>query len=200
MKLICLSLLIFMCVNGNAQPQKYTTANAHSHNDYEQKVPFWWAYDAGFGSIEADIFLMSNGLLQVAHDSSELNRNMMLTEAYLKPLLSCMKKNNGYPYSDTSKKLQMLIDVKTDSINTLNALIALLKKYPSLTHCKSLTWVITGNRPDQSLFVSYPAFIRFDGELYRDYTKKALSKISLLSDDFERYSQWNGKGYLPKKR
>lgn len=192
-------IFLLFTLSVHAQPRAYKVSNAHSHNDYEQRIPFWMAYDAGFGSIEADIYLMSNGSLQVAHDSSELKRNMLLAEAYLKPLLSCIKKNNGYPFPDTSKKLQMLIDVKSYSVSTLNALIALLKRYPSLIHAKSVAWVITGNRPDQSLFRSYPAFIKFDGELYREYSKNALAKINMFSDDFVRYSQWSGKGDLPPK-
>jgi hypothetical protein len=41
----------------------YTIANTHSHNDYEQRVPFWTAYNAQFGSIEADIFLVDGRLM-----------------------------------------------------------------------------------------------------------------------------------------
>ena len=155
-----------MVWNANAQPLAYTTSNAHSHNDYEQKSPFWWAYQAGFGSIEADIFLLRGGKLLVAHDSAELTRNMGLETTYLQPLIACLQKHQGYPYADRSKKLQMLIDVKTDALTTLDKLIALLKKYPVLVECPAVSWVITGNRPDQLLFKNYPSFIRFDGELF----------------------------------
>jgi alkaline phosphatase len=41
----------------------YTTENAHSHNDYEQQIHCWMAYDQGFGSIEADIFLRNSDLI-----------------------------------------------------------------------------------------------------------------------------------------
>ena len=180
------------------QPQKYTVANAHSHNDYEQKKPYWLAYDAGFGSIEADIFLVDS-VLYVAHDRYELKRKIKLETEYFNPILNCLQKNNGYPYSETGKKLQMLIDIKTDSIHTLDALIILLKKYPQLIRCKYLTWVITGNRPDESLFTGYPDFIRFDGELHKDYSKAALTKISLMSDDFTIYSLWNGENNLSEQ-
>jgi len=33
--------------------------SAHSHNDYEQKVPFWYALGAGAKSIEADVYLVN---------------------------------------------------------------------------------------------------------------------------------------------
>jgi alkaline phosphatase len=182
----------------NSQQRIYRVANAHSHNDYEQPLPFNMAYDAGFGSIEADIFLVGDSLF-VAHDTTELKRKIDLVSAYLFPLMEALKKHYGYPYADTSKRLQMLIDIKTDSINTLAALINLLQKYPLLLQSNKLNWVITGNRPDPSLFKNYPSYILFDGELYRDYSKEALEKIVLLSDNFARYSLWDGKSGLPAK-
>jgi pimeloyl-ACP methyl ester carboxylesterase len=174
----------------------YSVSNAHSHNDYEQKIPYWMAYEAGFGSIEADIFLVDS-VLYVAHDRKELQRRIKLEDEYLVPIISCVQKNNGQPYNEKGKKLQLLIDIKTDSIRTLQALIELLKKYPSLIKINSISWVITGNRPPESDFAYYPDFIRFDGELHKNYSKEALLKISLMSDDFKLYSSWNGKNNLP---
>jgi alkaline phosphatase len=185
-------------ISASPQPSRYSVANAHSHNDYEQKIPFWLAYQAGFGSIEADIFLVDS-VLYVAHDRKELQRKIKLETEYLVPLLNCLHKNNGNPYAKSGKKLQMLIDIKTDSIHTLEALVSLLKKNPILITSWNLSWVITGNRPDESLFTGYPDFIRFDGELYRDYSAAALSKISLMSDDFKNYSAWKGEGPLASK-
>jgi alkaline phosphatase len=49
-------LPFFQCCS--APGLHYTIANTHSHNDYEQPIPFWTAYNAQFGSIEADIFLI----------------------------------------------------------------------------------------------------------------------------------------------
>jgi alkaline phosphatase len=171
---------------------------AHSHNDYEQALPYWLAYNSGFGSIEADIFLIGDSVLLVAHDSSELSRNMKMEDAYIKPLLQCLEKNKGFPYPDSSQKLQMLIDVKTDSIRTLERFVGLLQKYPSLIRSNAVRWVITGNRPDPLLFDSFPSFILFDGVLSRNYPPQALQKIVLFSDDFKKYSHWNGLGALPR--
>ena len=176
----------------------YSVANAHSHNDYEQKIPYWMAYDAGFGSIEADIFLVDS-VLYVAHDRKELKRRIKLEDEYLIPIISCLQKNNGQPYAEKGKKLQMLIDVKTDSTQTLDVLIDLLKKYPGLIRNNSISWVITGNRPPESDFEKYPEFIRFDGELHKNYSKEALLKISMMSDDFTFYSSWKGGNNLPEK-
>ncbi|TKK71015.1 alkaline phosphatase [Ilyomonas limi] len=181
-----------------SQPVKYTVSNAHSHNDYEQKVPFWTAYNEGFGSIEADIFL-DNDSLYIAHNTEELKVHRTLRQYYIEPLINVIKQNNGYVYKDSSKHLQLLIDLKTDSVQTLNVLIVLLKQYPTLINNHSIQFVITGNRPDQSQFTAYPAFIWFDGELYKDYSKEALTRIVMLSDDLSNYSHWNGKGNPPEK-
>lgn len=193
-------LFFFMCQCHSllSQPAIYTVGNAHSHNDYEQKVPFLTAYNEGFGSIEADIFLQ-NDSLYIAHDAEELKAHKTLREYYLEPLANKIQQNGGHPYKEASKSLQMLIDLKTDSINTLAALVRLLKQYPLLTGTASLQFVITGNRPDPSLFTTYPSFIWFDGELWKDYSKEALTRIVMLSDDLQTYSRWNGKGKPPEK-
>ena len=191
--------VILYCFPLFAQIKLYSVANAHSHNDYENPVPFHTAYNAGFGSIEADIFLQ-NGDLIVAHDTIELKKHRTLEEYYLIPLFYAVQKNNGHAYPDTAKQLQMLIDIKTDSINTLNKLIEILKQIPLLSNNKSLKWVVTGNRPAPELFNQYPSFISFDGELHKEYSKQALAKIAMLSDDFKSYAQWNGKNNIPESQ
>jgi len=192
---IIIGLLTLACANAAAQPLRYTVANAHSHNDYEQPVPFYTAYNAGFGSIEADIFLI-NGNLIVAHSMDEVQKNRSLEEYYLKPLEDFVEKNHGQAYADTVRRLQILIDVKTAPVPTLDAFVVLLKKHPLLTTTPSITWVISGNRPADSLFASYPFFIAFDG-LFKQYDEQALQKVVMISDDFKHYSQWNGTGQLP---
>ncbi len=178
--------------------RRYTMANTHSHNDYEQATPFWLAYGQQFGSIEADIFWL-DGKMLVGHSLEEIKSGRTLEEYYLKPLLSCLQKNSGHPYADTTRQLQMLIDVKTDSIATLNALIDLLKRYPPLANTRSVKWVITGRRPPSSLFTSYPLFISFDGILHDDYSPEALGKIVMMSDDLHYYTHWNGLTNIPSE-
>ncbi|HKO80585.1 MAG TPA: alkaline phosphatase, partial [Chitinophagaceae bacterium] len=191
-------LLVLAWSTSGAQPSVYSVANAHSHNDYEKEFPFWLAYNRGFGSIEADIFLHHDKLI-VAHDSSQLLLNRTLDSLYLQPLQNCITKNNGNVFADRGRQLQLLVDIKSDSITTLNKLIETLGKYPSITKTRSVKIVISGKRPDPSLFSSYPEYIFFDGELNKEYAASALEKIGLLSADFEKYSLWNGKGIVPGK-
>jgi alkaline phosphatase len=196
MNRIFVCCLLFIAARTMAQPARYTIANSHSHNDYEQAVPFWLAYNAGFGSIEADIFL-KDGVLLVGHDTVEIRAGRTLEEFYIRPLLTGLRQHNGHPYADSTRSLQMLIDVKTNGDTTLDALIALLEKYPALIGNRAVRWTITGNRPDPASWSAYPPFISFDGILSADYSAEALRRIVMMSDDLKQYTHWNGKGNIP---
>lgn len=198
MKFLYYCLFLLTIKTACAQPASYTVANAHSHNDYKNLLPFRTAYNAGFGSIEVDIFLHEKELW-VAHEEKELVNKISLEDLYLKPIQSCIEKQKGYIYADTTKQLQLLIDIKTDSIATLKRLIKVLKRYPTLINNRSLKLVITGNRPPPEKFSSYPSYILFDGNLGAKYSKASLVKIAMLSSNFRNYSKWNGTGVLLEK-
>lgn len=197
--LLCLALFLIVISSALAQNKQATptTAAAHSHNDYLQKFPFWQAYHEGFGSVEADIFL-KEGNLMVAHTAGEIEKERTLEALYLKPLQKVIDKNNGRVYADSSRTLQLLIDLKTEAVPTLKALLDELSRYPSLTGCATLQIVITGNRPPAERYNQYPSWLLFDGDLATTYPPETLKKVALFSDNFARYSKWNGKGRLPE--
>jgi alkaline phosphatase len=200
-KILLCFLLLTAALSGKNQeaPQKqYTTANAHSHNDYEQAVPFHKAWQKRFGSIEADIYLR-NGKLIVAHDTVQIARQWTLDSLYIGPLLLQLEKNGGYVYPDKKRSLQLMIDIKSEAISTLDRLVQKIKAYPRLTKTSSLKIVISGTRPAPAQFASYPSWILFDGELRREYRPQELKKIVMLSDNFARYSAWKGEGPIPEK-
>jgi len=178
-----LALLLVLFFNQlQAQERVYQNRHAHSHNDYEQTQPFFLAYQEQFGSIEADIHLV-DGKILVGHDSKSLSNARSLEALYLRPLATIIQKNAGVIYSN-KQGLQLLIDVKTAAEPTLAALIVLLKQYPTIIQCKELKLVISGNRPAEDKWSSYPAYIWFDGRLNTEYTADAWKKVGLLSEDF----------------
>ena len=177
--------------------QNYTPSNAHSHNDYENPNPFFTAYEQGFGSIEADIFYFNDSLF-VGHTFGDIQKKRTLQAFYLDPLKNKINANHGYPYADSTLPLQILIDIKTDPIRTLQKLVALLDTYSSIINAGKIKIVITGNRPKPNEFASYPNYIYFDGDLDKAYSATELAKIGLFSADFTNYSKWNGKGIMVK--
>lgn len=195
--LISLLFLATVSLAAPAQGQKkYTVANLHSHNDYEKPFPFTTAWNNGYGSIEADIFPVG-GRLIVAHDTNQVKTGRTLDSLYLGPLTERIRQNQGYPYADHRRMLQLLIDIKRDSVLTLELLVRKLRTYNDIINCRHVQVVITGNRPPVTTYSSYPSFIWFDGELYRDYPASALSRMVMMSDDFKTYSGWNGEGVIP---
>jgi len=198
MKHIFIILFTAVSIQISAQSKSYSVANAHSHNDYEQEFPFWSAYNQDFGSIEVDIFL-HNGQLIVAHDLNQLALNRTLDSLYLKSLRYCLVKNNGYVFADSTRQLQLMIDIKSRADSTLHKLVEELRSYPEITTNATIKIVISGNRPEPAKFAIYPAYILFDGELSKDYPVFALERIAMLSDNFKRYSNWNGKQIIPEQ-
>lgn len=193
-----LLLLMLPCMHVLAQPAVYTTADAHSHNDYQQSAPFYSAYNLQYGSIEVDVYLsQSDNELYVAHTLRDVAQNRKFEEVYLKPLSELIEKNNGNVYEDSTLKLILMLDVKTDAITSINKLIDLFMKYPAITKCSSLTIMVTGSKPHHSTYGSYPSFLWFDGLLSSNYSKEALTRIAVLGDNFINYSKWDGHEQIP---
>ncbi len=194
-----ISLFLILCsivLQVDAQELNPGPIKKHSHNDYEQPHPFQTAYEHVFESIEADIFL-SNEKLLVAHDIAGLKANRTLEELYIRPISKAIKLNKGNIYPDPGKSLQLLVDIKSEAHTTLTSLIHLLKRYPEIIHCPSITIVISGNRPSEDDYSKYPSFIYFDGRPDKDYDEHTLKRIALISDDFHRHSGWDGQNDLP---
>ena len=194
-------LFISLCFSLNAQTT-YTTLNAHSHNDYEQKTPFFLAYNAHFGSIEADIWAV-NGQLLVAHSKDQLKTERTLDKHYIQPILTKFRENKGKAWSDFQGSFQLLIDLKTTYQETLPLLVSELQKYPEVFDQKinpnAVKVVITGGTPPPSEFNNYPGFIFFDGKLYLKYSAAERARVAMFSDDLSRYTQWKGDRNIPDK-
>lgn len=164
----------------------------HSHNDYEQKAPFYLAYASGCGSIEADVYL-KNGELLVAHDEKDLSVDRTLSKLYFEPIVSYQNKIN-----EADSPLYLLIDCKSEAIGTINAIVKLIESnsiLKALIFSEKLKIVISGNRPPQDKYSDYPPYILFD---HQDISKELLNteKVGIISLPFYKYSRWNGKGRL----
>jgi len=196
-----LFVLLFVAVIAEVKAQ-YTSLNGHSHNDYEQKSPFYLAYNAHFGSIEADIWAVE-GELYVAHNKSEINKERTLDLLYLKPISQLYRENGGKAWRDSPATFQLLIDLKTSVEPTLTLLAEKLKKYPALfdpsINKNAVHIIITGNRPDPAKFKDYPDFISFDGNISRRYEPEQLARIGLYSENLAQFTHWRGSESIPEK-
>jgi len=160
--------------------------SVHSHNDYEQTTPFHHAFDRGFQSIEADVWLV-DGRLLVAHDRQDAHPERSLAVLYLDPLQTKLDRKGHWRQGPKDRKLQLLIDIKSEGITTLRALQALLQQYPSLTGSPSLTISVSGNRPTIDAYKDWASYLFFDGRPGISYNPASLSRISLISDSWANY-------------
>ncbi|MGS2762164.1 alkaline phosphatase [Sinomicrobium sp. M5D2P9] len=163
----------------------------HSHNDYEQNVPFWTAFSNGLSSIEVDIFLR-DGRLYATHEEHEIKEGRTIESLYLEPLKRALELKLPAP-----EKLQLLVDVKSDADATLKTLTKVLQGYPEITANEKISIVISGNRPSPEKYIAYPDYIRFDYQsLERPQNEKVWDKVAMISLNFRNYSEWNGLGRL----
>lgn len=186
---VVIALLALSFIEGKSQA--YTPSQIFAHNDYVRAKPFYTAYELGVGYIEADVYLI-DGKLLVAHQRREIDARRTLDSLYLKPLLEQVRKNGGSAYPDHGKQLTLMIDLKTEGVPTLNALVARLKAYPSLLACSGLHFMISGNVPDPEVWKNYPSFITIDGRPGVSYTADQLDRVAMISTSFRDHASWNG--------
>ncbi len=175
----------------------YNINRGHSHNDYEQDLPFLRAYQAGLGSIEADVFLR-DGKLLVAHEEKSIDPSRTLDSLYLTPISRYFRANRGRIYADTSRSLQLVIDLKDNYKKVLPVLIRSLQAYRDVFDPgqakHSVRIVLSGDIPPPAMFSEFPEYIFFDGRPEITYSGDQLKRIGMISDALGSYSTWNGKG------
>jgi alkaline phosphatase len=201
MKKILVILFVLISVLPSLRSQ-YSTLNAHSHNDYENEIPFRLAYNNHFGSVEADIWAVKGDLF-VAHNEKDILPAGTLDSLYIQPIVRIFRQNKGKAWKDQASTFQLLIDLKTSVVQTLPLLVEKLEKYSDVFNPRenknAIRIVITGNRPEPSEFKNYPGFVYFDGNLNRKYDKKQLKRIALYSENFKAFSKWNGSGEISEE-
>jgi glycerophosphoryl diester phosphodiesterase len=169
---------------------------SHSHNDYEQGQPFYAAYNLGFDSIEADLFLKNDELF-VAHDWNKISEGRTFKKLYLFPLLAKIKENGGYPYPD-KKHLVLFLDLKKDGKELLKLLSVQLKPYKK--ELRNVKIIISGDMPAPDDFQDYDKMFSFDGRDNLTYSKQAFKRVSIVSKGFSDYGKyWNGETPLAEE-
>lgn len=186
-----------LCLTAAAAAQRPVLI--HSHNDYARRAPFWQAYAQQVYSIEADLFLCDGALL-VGHDPEDLDPKMTFEALYVEPLVVLYDRNGGRAWRDSDEELQLMIELKSETEPTLNAVAELLGRWPEVFDTRvnphAVRIAITGNVPSPADFAKWPEYILFDGAWDADYTPDQLARIALVSTDFRNYSSWNGKGSI----
>jgi hypothetical protein len=178
---------------------------AHSHNDYEHRRPLFDALARGFSSIEADVWL-SRGKLLVAHNFWQSTPSRTLTSLYLEPLSKRVQRNHGAVYRGSRQRVQLLIDVKSDSEETYRAIHEQLARYASMltsfnrgeVRPGAVTAIISGNCPRALMAAQSQRFAACDGRIEDLGGEASASLLPLISDSWSSVFDWQGVGAMPK--
>jgi glycerophosphoryl diester phosphodiesterase len=190
-----LSVLAAVVMAGDLLPK------AHAHNDYDQQRPLVGAMELGFGSIEADVYLV-DGKLLVGHNRKDLKPDRTLDGMYLRPLATAIKAHHGHVYKERGEVI-LLVDIKADGPGVYEELKRELRPYEaSLTHysdgkveTRALTVILSGERPTQVLDAEKSRVAFIDGR--PEDIGRPASLVPLVSQDWTSLFKWNGVGAIP---
>lgn len=196
-------LFIFTAGIATVASRPKPLSNAHSHNNYMQKKPFWGAIELGYTSIEADIHL-KNGKLLVGHDDKDLREDRTLQTMYLDPLRRLARQNGGRILPGGPTQI-LLIDLKTEADSTYGHLSKVLADYADMLVVfdgekkkdGAVLVIVSGNRNYAWMKSERPRYAAMDGRLADLSGNDSVDLIPMISDTWEKAFTWRGLGPIP---
>jgi len=196
-----------------ASPAK-SLRRAHAHNDYEHTRPLLDALDAGFTSVEADVYVLPLPLplgtlagaagVYVAHDPQDIRPERTLAALYLEPLRARITENGGCVQKDCAP-FYLLIDAKTEAETTYAAIEAELAKFDALfvkyenggLRPGPVLVTLSGNRPRATMAAATSRYTFYDGRFADLDSNDPVTLIPLISDSWATQFGWDGSGEMP---
>lgn len=191
-KIISLAALVLLTIACFAQ------VKIHSHNDYAHAKPLLQAYAYQAYQIEVDVFLIGDSLI-VAHSKKDKNLSRTINTIYLDPIANWTK-DDAKRGVKTNDDFRLMIDLKDSWDVVYPVLRKEIEKYGDLfdktKNKNAVQIVISGNRPADTLYHTFPTWIYFDGLPNISYAKADLRRLTMISANFATYSKWNGEGEI----
>jgi len=192
---------LFACVLNAADVA--ALPHAHAHNDYEHPRPLLDALDHGFGSVEADVYLI-DGRLLVAHDRKDVKPERTLEALYLDPLRERVKRNGGRVHRD-GPPLTLLVDVKSEAAPTYAALHTVLQAYAEMLTTfragsieeRAVTVIVSGNRALQEIAAQPVRFAAIDGRRIDLEQNPSPLLVPWVSENWRAVFAWRWEGVMP---
>lgn len=200
MRLLFLLLCLFELTHSGLIAQ---APQGHAHNDYAKENPLFRSLEAGFRSLEVDLYL-KKGELRVSHWPLLLGSKPTFEELYLRPLFQHIEDNQGKVWAGDSSSLIMYIDFKTQG-KTYDAVEKALEPYLHLLkHWEgdSLIWGPVAILIDGHLQEVKEQPVRFFSVQlpYEEYAIEASpALVPRLKAKWSHFFKWKGKGEIPLK-
>lgn len=176
----------------------------HSHNDYTHKRPLFDALDAGFMSIEVDVF-HRNGDIMVAHYALSIKKEHTLRNLYLEPLRKRVAENNGCVYAGEEQEFIMMIDLKEHGDAIMDELHKQLAEYDELftkyvngEKQKGAIRVVLSGGPDAAKVQLFePRYMSMDEHVQDFDRNRSIDLTPRVSASYGSLFNWKGRGAIP---
>jgi hypothetical protein len=192
-----------------ASPKAIGARRGHAHNDYVHPRPLVEALELGYGSIEADVFLVDGELL-VGHDQGDLRPGRTLRAMYLDPLVEYAKVHEEKRKRGADAPLILLVDIKADGLAVYRALHEMLEqRFSIFTELRNgvvipraVTVILSGDSPREELKAQTQRWAFVDGHesdlLCESAAAVPVSLVPLVSMSWPSQFKWNGQGEMPE--
>ncbi|WP_298326332.1 phosphatidylinositol-specific phospholipase C/glycerophosphodiester phosphodiesterase family protein [Haloactinopolyspora sp.] len=178
---------------------------AHTHNDHERNRALFDTLDHGFGSVEADVWLVDGELL-VAHDADELEPDRTLESLYLDPLHDIVRGNDGAVYPEWGGSLRLVIDIKSPAGATYAEVHRMLRRYRDMLTTYvgdqvapgAVTVVISGERPLETMLAQPVRYAGYDGRFSDLDRRLPAGFMPMVSENWNKHFTWQGVGPMPE--
>ncbi|MDP3237357.1 MAG: hypothetical protein Q8N26_31510 [Myxococcales bacterium] len=173
----------------------------HAHNDYEHPRPLFDALDAGFESVEVDVWIDGTDI-GVSHTGAPFKGS--LKALYLDPLAQLVRtrgrvNRSGGPFF-------LWLDLKQGDQRLLDLIATQLAEYPMLTRFQddqpalsgAVTVILTGSDSGKKALVERPSprpYIR-DSNSYSPMDPQSDSKWGAYALNYNAFMQWDGQGTI----
>jgi hypothetical protein len=203
--LVIKAVLVMLLVSNIAYSQDFIILpNGHSHNDYTREVPLFDALKYGFTSIEVDVYWDGERMV-VTHDNMKLDEKPTIEELYLDPLKEIVRKNGGTIYRDDKSKLVLMVDLKSDKVETYWALKNIFSNYLGMMEWYKdgklvegpIQVLLTGGPPVDLIEKEEDRYFYVDGSVGQWSMNYPANLMPRASTNFRNYFKWRGDGQMP---
>ncbi|WP_235294405.1 PI-PLC domain-containing protein [Portibacter lacus] len=179
LRFLVLVLVLSSCrttspVSSNIISNASATIPAHAHNDYRNEQPLVEALSLGFKSIEVDIHLIDDELYVSHNTPFALKKEKTLEAMYLEPLSKA---------DFIQDPLILLIDVKTDALETYDKLKEVLGQFKN----ERIEYVISGNRAIAQMLDDPSRLMSIDGRPEDIGEQFPSDYMPLISQNYNKF-------------
>ncbi|MEM1220094.1 MAG: hypothetical protein AAGH79_14335 [Bacteroidota bacterium] len=177
----------------------------HAHNDYQHSRPLEEALEAGFTSIEVDLYYLKGTFYVSHHRPLVRQKENTLEHLYLRPLQTKLQES-GAIYPGYRQPLFLMLDLKNGEKGMYEALKEVILPYQNLFRRfegefeipAPMILLVSGNRPVKSILSDSLRLLRLDGRP-SDLGKGIPSSwMPLISDQYRNHSSWKGRRSIPE--